>query len=315
MTAIMIRNIDPRPAWDLTHLRTFVAVAHEGHLTRAAERLHISQPAASTHIRALEKWLQVELFARTNRGLELTTAGRRLAQSAERVLGSAVELASLAHELRGSVGGTLHLGTNADPTLSKLGALVSRLRERHPLVELNVQMRSSLATKQGVRAGELDAGFLLGSTMEQGLAGLKLKTLHYRITGPAIWAKRIRDADWHALAALPWITTAPGTSNHEMREALFRVHGIEVNAVVETNNDLLLRSLIADGVGMGMVREDFAAIGERDGVFGVAPIGRTGTHLQFVYPDARTTDPVIRAVLSIVRTLWPEAALMESRGC
>ena len=127
------------------------------------------------------------------------------------------------------------------------GALVSRLRERHPLLELNVQIRR--------------------------------------------------------------------TSNHEMREALFRVHGIEVNAVVETNNDLLLRSLIADGVGMGMVREDFAAIGERDGVFGVAPIGRAGTHLQFVYPDARTTDPVIRAVLSIVRTLWPEAALMESRGC
>ena len=75
---------------DLTQLRTFVAVAQEGHLTRAAERLHISQPAASTHVRALEAYLQVQLFARTNRGLELTAAGRRLADSAERVLSSAV---------------------------------------------------------------------------------------------------------------------------------------------------------------------------------------------------------------------------------
>ena len=61
---------------ELTQLRTFVAVAQEGHLTRAAERLHISQPAASAHIRALESSFEVQLFVRTNRGLELTEAGR-----------------------------------------------------------------------------------------------------------------------------------------------------------------------------------------------------------------------------------------------
>lgn len=298
---------------DLTHLRTFVAVAHEGHLTRAAERLHISQPAASTHIRSLEKLLQIELFARTNRGLELTAAGRRLAESAEHVLSSAVELASLARELRGGVVGKLYLGTNADPALSKLGSLLSRLRERYPLLELNVQMRSSLATKQGVRAGELDAGFLLGSTIAQGLGGLILDTLRYRIAGPAAWANKIHNADWKALAMLPWITTAPGTSNHEMREALFRVHGLEVNAAVEANNDLLLRSLIVDGVGVGLVREDHAENGERDGLLAVSPLGHAETHLQFVYPDARAKDPVIQAVLCTVRVSWPEAALAESR--
>lgn len=292
---------------DLTHLRTFVAVAHEGHLTRAAERLHISQPAASTHIRALEKALQVELFNRTNRGLELTAAGRRLAASAERVLGSAVELASLARELRGAVGGKLFLGTNADPVLSRLGPLVSRLRARHPLLDLNIQMRSSLATKQGVRAGELDAGFMLGSTVEPGLAGVPLRSLRYRIAGPHAWAERMRGADWKALAALPWITTAAGTSNHEMREALFRAHGFEVNSAVEANNDLLLRSLIADGVGIGLVRADLAERGVLDGVFAVSPIGEAETQLQFVYSGLRTDDPVIQAVLAILRELWGTA--------
>ncbi len=100
---------------DLTHLRTFVAVAHEGHLTRAAERLHISQPAASNHVRALEELLQVKLFARTNRGLELTPAGRRLAESAEHVLGATLELTSIARELRGSVGGKLYLARTPTP--------------------------------------------------------------------------------------------------------------------------------------------------------------------------------------------------------
>ena len=292
---------------DLTHLRTFVAVAHEGHLTRAAERLHISQPAASTHIRTLEKELDVELFARTNRGLELTAAGRRLAESAERVLAAAVELTSLARELRGSIGGKLFLGTNADPVLSRLGTLVARLRERHPLLELGVEMRSSLATKQGVRAGELDAGFLLGATIEPGLAGLLLDTLRYRVVGPAAWRARLHAADWKALAALPWITTAAGTSNHEMRESLFRRQGLDVHAAVEANNDLLLRSLIVDGLGIGLVREDHAERGERDGVYAISPLARAETHLQFVYPDARAEDPLIQAVVAIVRELWPEA--------
>jgi DNA-binding transcriptional LysR family regulator len=297
---------------DLTQLRTFVAVAQEGHLTRAAERLHISQPAASSHIRALELYLRVQLFARTNRGLELTQAGRRLAESAERVLGASVELESLARELRGGVGGRLHLGTNADPFLSRIGALTSWLRQRHPLLDLNVEMRSSLATRQGVRAGELDAGFLLGSDFEKGLTGLVVKSLDYRIAGPHAWAEQIRTADWKALARLPWIVTAPGTSNHEMREQLFRSHGLEVNASIETNNDLMLRALIAGGVGVGLVREDFAEEGERNGIFALSPLGKGQTNLLFVYPDARHGDPIIQAAIEGVCASWPEAGNKSS---
>ncbi len=289
---------------DLTQLRTFVAVAQEGHQTRAAERLHISQPAASSHIRALEAHLQIQLFARTNRGLELTQAGRRLAESAERVLSSAVELASLARELRGGVAGRLYLGTNADPVLTRLGALVSWLRERHSLLALNVQMRSSLATKQGVRAGELDAGFLLSSEFERGLTGLVLHRLTYRIAGPCSWAARIHGADWKTLAALPWVVTAPGTSNHEMREKLFRSLGLDVNATIEANNDLLLRSLIADGVGIGLVREDLATEGARTGVFTLSSLGEGHTDLRFVYSGAREKDPVIQAVVQGIREIW-----------
>jgi len=309
---IMVRNADPRPAWDLTQLRTFVAVAQEGHLTRAAERLHVSQPAASAHIRALERFLDIALFVRTNRGLELTAAGRRLADCAEHVLGQAAGLDSLARELRGSIGGRLRLGTNADPSLSKLGALVSRLRERYPLLELDVQMRSSLATSQGVLAGELDAGFLLGVSLETGLTGLRLARLGYRITGPAAWAAELDTSDLRALAALPWVTTAPGTSNHEMREAIFRPLGLAVNATVETNNDLVLRSLVADGVGVGMIREDFAEAGRRNGVYALPPVGPGTTFLQFVYPTRVPDDPIIAAARALVLEMWPHAAAAGS---
>ena len=63
---------------DLVQRRTFVAVAEEQHLTRAAERLHMSQSAASAHVRAIEERLGTQLFVRTNRSLELTHAGQLL---------------------------------------------------------------------------------------------------------------------------------------------------------------------------------------------------------------------------------------------
>ena len=65
---------------ELYQLRTFAAVAELGHLTRAAEQLHISQPAVSAQVRALEEELGVVLFERSSSGMQLTPAGRQLLQ-------------------------------------------------------------------------------------------------------------------------------------------------------------------------------------------------------------------------------------------
>ena len=73
---------------ELYHLRTFVTVAEEGHLTRASERLFTSQPAVSAHIKALEEELGVTLFERTPRGMQLTPAGDRLLATARTTLAS-----------------------------------------------------------------------------------------------------------------------------------------------------------------------------------------------------------------------------------
>ncbi|WP_314796371.1 LysR family transcriptional regulator [Bordetella pertussis] len=71
---------------NLTHLRTLVAVVQEGHLTRAAERLRISQPAASHHLRSLEQQFGLPLFTRTPQGVVPTAAGLQLSEQAARLL-------------------------------------------------------------------------------------------------------------------------------------------------------------------------------------------------------------------------------------
>ncbi len=117
---------------ELYQLRTFVAVAEEGHLTRAAERLFISQPAVSAHIKALEEELGVALFTRSSRGMQLTRDGQTLRPQAEAALKSVGDLLSQARSLRENLTGELHLALNTDPELLRVRRLMDALRAAHP---------------------------------------------------------------------------------------------------------------------------------------------------------------------------------------
>jgi len=304
MSHIGSPNLPGVNAMDLTQLRTFVAVVQEGHLTRAAERLHISQPTASNHIKALESHLDIQLFVRTTRGLEPTAAGIRLAGCASRVLGCTIELVSLARELQASPYGRLSLGTLADPQTNRLPALVAWLRVHHPLLELNIETRSSLSTKQGLHSGELDAGFFIGSALEDDMDGVVLRILDYVVTGPSAWKDRLPVADWRELAALPWIVTPKGTSNAELCERFFKPRGLQINVALEVNNDALLRALIVEGVGIGFVRREIAEEGQARGNYSIAPMTLSSAKLLFGYVRARKTDPVIQTVEAGLQNLW-----------
>ena len=299
---------------DLTQLRTFVAVVQERHVTRAAERLHISQPTASNHIRSLEELFGIQLFARTTHGLEPTQAGLRLAESARRVLGSSVELTSLARELRGGAAGRLCMGTIADTQSNRLPLLVAWLRQHHPLIELSIEVRSSLSTKQGLRNGELDAGFFVGSALEDDLDGVVLKHMDYVVTGPAEWGSRLPDADWATLATLPWLATPKGTSSAELCDQLFRPRGLQVNVALEVNNDVLLREMIVAGVGIGFVRRDIAEEGLSRGVYSIAPMTLSSSRLLFGYPKARKADPVLQIVETGLDGIWFQKTVPKSTG-
>src|SRR4029077_19481093 len=125
-----------RLAMDLNHLRSFVSVAQFGHLTRASEALHLSQPALSTHIKTLEEQFGVLLFDRTPSGMALTPAGRRLLVEAEQIIGAVRRLTHSAQDLRGQPTGHLKIGTVLNPAILRVGELISRALERYPQIEL-----------------------------------------------------------------------------------------------------------------------------------------------------------------------------------
>src|SRR5258708_14145840 len=102
---------------ELNKLRSCVAVAKLGHLTGAAETLHLSQPALSGQIKSLEESLGVSLFQRSSTGMALTSSGRQLLAHAEGIIGAVQQLGHAAQNLRGEPTGKLTVGTGLDPTI------------------------------------------------------------------------------------------------------------------------------------------------------------------------------------------------------
>lgn len=157
---------------DLRQLRYFVAVAEEGHVTRAAEKLGIGQPPLSQQIKALEQQLGHKLFRRRPRGVELTACGRVLFLEARDILGR-LEQAERAvrHTGRGERG-ELRLGVAPTaPFHPFVPAVIRGFRDTHPDVTVGLDECLSGPAIQGLRDARLDAAFVRANLADrQGLA-------------------------------------------------------------------------------------------------------------------------------------------------
>ena len=293
---------------ELYQLRTFAAVAEERHLTRAAERLHLSQPAVSGQIKALENEFEVRLFDRVSKGMELTTAGRELLAQANKVIVAADALKQAARNLKGEITGTLRIGTVSDPHTNRVGELLSCALRRHPGLELELHHEMSGIALENVREGKLDASFYFGDEPGPGFTALPLREVVYRVTAPAQWAHRVQAADWSEIAELPWVMT-PGLSTHNrLVTKLLADHGIDLpQHRAEADDERVIVDLVRSGVGVSLMREDVASASEAAGEICVWDKARLTTTLWFVSLAERQDDPLIKALLELVRESWQEA--------
>jgi len=146
---------------ELRHLRYFVAVAEEAHITRAAERLGIQQPPLSQQIRALERELDVQLFRRKPRGVELTDAGQAFLERARAILDQVERaFATTRRTARGEQGRVVVGFTSSAPFHPFVPRVIRAFREISPLVSLVLEESGSSELVQGLHNEEIDAAFI-----------------------------------------------------------------------------------------------------------------------------------------------------------
>jgi len=286
---------------DLTQLRSFVTVARLGHLTRAAEAVHLSQPAISGQIKALERDFGVALFERTPSGMVLTPAGKRLLPYAEAVIGGVRHLRQAAQQLSSQLNGRLRLGTVLDPAFLRVGALIASAFERHPAIELDLHQVVSNDALDQVRSGELDASFYFGA-LPSDLAGVELRTIDYRVLVPAGLEDGV--PDWPRLAAHPWIVTPERSSHRQLVLQLFAQQGGDLARTVEADNESVITNLVESGVGVGLIRDEIAQQSARAGRTVIWPGASMRTRLWLVHAKDRAADPLLLAILDVIAEIW-----------
>jgi DNA-binding transcriptional LysR family regulator len=148
---------------ELRHLRYFVGVGEEQHFGRAAERLHIAQPALSRQIRDLERELGFALFDRLPRGVRLNAAGKLLLTDARRILQDVADAKVRAERIALGKAGTLRVGIAT--ALSWHGLVVDSFRQfrrEQPDAQLELHHLISLHQIEAIQTGRLDVGFVTG---------------------------------------------------------------------------------------------------------------------------------------------------------
>lgn len=145
---------------ELRRVRYFVAVAEELHFRRAAQRLHLAQPALSQQVRKLELELGVDLLHRSKRSVALTPAGAAFLVEARRLLRQADEAARTANGTREGVLGNLRVGHLCDALPSMLLRVFARFAASHPGVNVSPETVSMRRAVEDVRAGRLDIAVL-----------------------------------------------------------------------------------------------------------------------------------------------------------
>jgi DNA-binding transcriptional LysR family regulator len=298
---------------EIHQLKTFVTVAREGSITRASERLCLSQPAVSAHIKAIEDSLGLALFERTARGMSLTSDGQRLLAKAEQTLDAHRELLDEATRIKGRLTGRLRLGTSSNSSAEALGRFLTVLSERCPEVEVALQHGTSLDILNGIRSGSLDAGFYNeASEPDPVLTTLEVARFGIYLAAPPGLVALSPPLSWKALAELQWICPASSTCCGRAAEDLFSAHHFRPKRIISIDRENVTRTLIAGGVGVGLLHAQTAMDAELNGEVELVCEAQEVVRVLFAHLAGRAQDPLLSAVTSIVRTL-PIAEKMPDR--
>lgn len=295
VTARKIRRME------IYQLKTFVAVAAEGNLTRAAERVFTSPPAVSAQLKSLEDELGVQLFERSSRGMTLTAAGERLLAQAQRTLAAAQAMQSEAAQLRGQARGLVRMGTVSDPVALRLGDVFVRLAERHPHVALQLQQGISMRAAQAVRRGELDCAFVLLDT--EAIDGMELLRLQPCEVVAVLPQRLVGQGDLptlHELVRLPWVSNPAECGLRRQLERLFDSAGEPLPVGTMADTEGAVRGMVAAGLGVGLMRRDQAEGLEREGLGQIWPHWCARTWLAWISTPAALEVPAVAAVREAV---------------
>jgi DNA-binding transcriptional LysR family regulator len=323
---------------ELEQLRTFAAIARLGSLSAASAAVHLSQPAVSRQVQALERRLGARLLERGARGVQLTEAGEAVARGAADVLARLEEMEGELALLRGGEGGTLRIGATVTVCLYLLPPLLRRYRERYPRQEIVLINERSRQIPELVRERRIDVGIASSMALPPGVRRVPWRELSLalldvegvapaaedsalsRLLGSGVQAfgrsgvqdptdpsdpsdpsERLKTrTPEHLNTQLPFVLSTPG-SLRSLTEQVLAQAGIEPRVVAEADSLEVVKRLVLDGFGRALIPA--ANVTEEDRAAGlrITPLPDDTPRLPVVFwlRDTPHCPPAVRNFLAL----------------
>lgn len=293
-----------RATMDIRQIRAFLAIADTGSVTRAAELLHIVQPAVSRQLKLLEEDVGAPLFERERSGMVLTEAGQVLMDRARRALR---ELDAARLEIRptpGSIAGVVNLGLLPSSCELLAAPLVRALQTQYPLIRISVSVGYTDHLLRWLESGEIDAALLYDPKPSPALDVEPLVEESLSLCGPAsLGLSDERPLTVHALGRSPLILPSPPHGLRSLVEHACAVAGVQVTIAAETNALGVQKELVVQGLGLTVVPR-VAVRGEIErGLLCSARIDQPDflRRIVLALPTTRRTSTTVRCVATALK--------------
>lgn len=241
-------------AINLHLLRIFTIVADHGSLSRAAQAMHISQPAVTKGVQELEKQVGVPLLERGARGVRLTEAGAGLQEHARAIFAAESAAEDELRANRGLKGGTLRIGASLTIANYFLPPLIARFHARYPDLALELSSHNTESIVQRLLDYKLDIALVEGPVSHERIQQRKWRDDELVVVAasnhPLAGRKRLKAAD---LNAAMWVVREPGSGTREVVEAALKERHLQWRHTLEINSTAAIKQTVASGLGLAMV--------------------------------------------------------------
>ena len=288
----------------LRQLEVFLAIARERSFSRAAKKIHSSQPTLSEHVGELERELDRKLFFRRGREVTLTEAGRVFAEYAGAALAAVDGARQALAELDGLTHGSLLIGASTTPGIYVMPGVIATFRQRYPGVALTLRIANSQVIEDRVKERELDLGVVGGHAIgpgEECLAAGLLDELVIIVPPGHAWAKR-RDIRPEALAGQPLLVREEGSATRRVTERALQQAGVKSRVAMELDHTEAIKQAVLAGLGVAFV-STYAVRGEiaTGRLRAVRLRGvRVLRHFHVIHHEARRVTASARAFMAVL---------------
>lgn len=240
-------------------LQVFHTVARLLSFTKAAETLHMTQPAVTFQIRQLEEHFNTRLFDRTHNRISLTAAGERVYEYAERILGLYSEMNSRVREITGDVSGILLIGASTTIAEYVLPALLAEFQSRHKDVHIRLSVSNSLGIVHMVESNSVDVGIVEAPVANKNLAvEVCWHDKLVFICPPSHPFAEKRVVSVHELLDLPFLVREEGSGTREVIGEYLAQNNLQshdLNLSMEFGSPESVKSAVEAGLGVSIVSQ------------------------------------------------------------